>query len=171
MSESHRGSRRGSSRGSSTGSSRGRRSPSAESRGRRSSSAEEKSDFFVTLSDTNGVSKTIMIWVPLAVLARNVVLQNEGTHDAAHKASIAILRHGKEIDYHQRRLTVRRQVIVSASKASDAVIEVLGNGHVAAAVLQAVRYGGDLLTSAKAAGVVIPSKDFESIQQPCLYCI
>lgn len=143
---------------------RKRRSPSRDR-------IDHKSEFFVTLSDTNGVYKTIMIWVPLAVLARNVVLENEGSQGAAHAASIAILRHGKEIDYHQRRLTVQRQVIVSARKAADAVIGQLGNGDVAAAVLQAVRYGGEVLVSAKASGIVVDSRDFESIQQPCLYCI
>mmetsp|Transcript_14337 Transcript_14337/g.22120 ORF Transcript_14337/g.22120 Transcript_14337/m.22120 type:complete len:151 (+) Transcript_14337:31-483(+) len=147
---------------SSRGSNRGRR---------RSHSGDHKSDFFVTLSDVNGEHKTIMIWVPLAVLARNIVLENEGSQDAAHRASIAILRHGKEIDYQQRRLTVLRQVIVSARKAADAVIGELGNGDVAAAILQAVRYGGEVLVSAKASGIVIDSSDFESIQQPCLYCI
>ena len=37
-----------------------------------------KNDFFVTLSDASGVNRTMMIWVPLAVLARNVVLENGG---------------------------------------------------------------------------------------------
>lgn len=143
---------------------RKRRSPSVDR-------IDHRSEFFVTLSDVNGDYQTMMIWVPLAVLARNVVLENEGGQDAAHAASIAILRHGKEIDYHQRRLTVQRQVIVSARKAADAVIGQLGNGDVAAAVLQAVRYGGEVLVSAKASGIVVDSRDFESIQQPCLYCI
>ena len=128
-------------------------------------------DFFVTLSDANGVNRTMMIWVPLAVLARNVVLENEGGEDVAQNASVAVLRYGKGIDYDQRRLTVMRQVIVAASKASDAVIEEMGNGDVAAAVLQAVRYGGEVLITAKDAGTVIAAADFESIQQPCLYAI
>ena len=67
--------------------------------------------------------------------------------------------------------SVQRQVIVSARKAADAVIGQLGNGDVAAAVLQAIRYGGEVLVSAKASGIVVDSRDFESIQQPCLYCI
>ena len=130
-----------------------------------------KNDFFVTMRDASGVNRTMMIWVPLAVLARNVVLENGGSDNVAQRASVAILRHGQEIDYDQRRLTVMRQVIVSGSKASDAVIQELGNGDVAAAVLQAVRYGGEVLVNAKEAGVVVASEDFESIQQPCLYAI
>ena len=141
------------------------------SRRKSQNSSSHKEDFFVKLSDVNGAEKTLMIWVPLAVLARNVVIENEGSHAAAHKASIAILRHGKEIDYQQRRLTVRRQVIMSARKAADAVIEELGNGDVAAAVLETVRYGGQILISAKASGIIIPSIEFEALQQPCLYCI
>jgi hypothetical protein len=113
-----------------------------------------KDDFFVTVSDASGGEQTILIWVPLAILAHNVVIEHGGSQNVAHKASLAVIHHGKEIDYEQQ-LTVRRQVIMAARKAADAVIEELGNGDVAAAVLEAVREGGDLLASAKASGVVI----------------
>ena len=110
-----------------------------------------KNDFFVTVSDGNGGEQVILIWVPLAILAHNVVLENGGSPEVAHKASLAVIHHGKEIDYKQK-LTVRRQVILSARKAADAVIDELGNGDVAAAVLEAVREGGEMLFSSKASG-------------------
>ena len=111
-------------------------------------------NFFVTVSDENGGEQTLLIWIPLAATAYKVVLEYGGSQDVAEKASAAVGRHGKEIDYEQR-LSVRRQVIMSARKAADAVIEELGNGDVAAAVLEAVRVGGEILISAKASGIVI----------------
>jgi hypothetical protein len=130
-----------------------------------------KEDFFVTVSDAYGIEQTMLIWVPLAVLAHNVVMDNDGSKNAAHKASLAILNHGKIIDYEQQRLTVGRQVIMAARKAADAVIEELGNGDVAAAVLEAVRVGGEVLIKAKATGFVVDAMDFESMPPPCRYCI
>ena len=112
------------------------------------------SDFHVTVSDAYGGEQTILIWGPLAILAYNVVMENGGSKKAAQKASSAVIHHGKVIDYEQK-LTVRRQVIMSARKAADAVIEELGNGDVATAVLEAVRVGGEILISAKASGIVI----------------
>jgi hypothetical protein len=111
-------------------------------------------DFIVTVSDASGGEQTLLIWVPLAVLAHNVVMEHGGSQQVAQMASLAVINHGKDIDYEQT-LTVRRQVIMAARKAADAVIEELGNGDVAAAVLEAVRVGGEILTSAKATGVVI----------------
>jgi hypothetical protein len=111
-------------------------------------------DFFVTVSDGNGGEQTILLWVPLAITAYNVVLEYGGSQQVAERASAAVIHYGKEIDY-QQRLTVRRQVIMAARKAADAVIEELGNGDVAAAVLDAVRVGGEILASAKASGIVI----------------
>mmetsp|Transcript_28961 Transcript_28961/g.41389 ORF Transcript_28961/g.41389 Transcript_28961/m.41389 type:complete len:379 (+) Transcript_28961:88-1224(+) len=111
-------------------------------------------DFFVTVGDGNGGEQTILIWVPLAITAYNVVLEFGGSQQVAEKASNAVIRYGRGVDYH-RDLTVRRQVIMSARKAADAVIEDLGNGEVAAAVLDAVRVGGEILASAKASGIVI----------------
>ena len=111
-------------------------------------------DFFVTVCDGNGGEQTILLWVPLAITAYNVVLEYGGSQQVAERASAAVIHYGKEIDY-QERLTVRRQVIMAARKAADAVIEELGNGDVAAAVLDAVRVGGEILASAKASGIVI----------------
>jgi len=113
-----------------------------------------KDDFFVTVCDGNGGEQTILLWVPLAITAYNVVLEYGGSQQVAERASAAVIHYGKEIDY-QERLTVRRQVIMAARKAADAVIEELGNGDVAAAVLDAVRVGGEILASAKASGIVI----------------
>jgi len=113
-----------------------------------------KDDFFVTVSDASRGEQTILIWVPLAILAHNVVIEHGGSRNVAQKAWSAVIHHGKEIDYEQQ-LTVRRQVIMAARKAADAVIEELGNGDVAAAVLEAVRVGGEILAKAKATGVVI----------------
>jgi hypothetical protein len=129
-----------------------------------------RNKFFVTLSDAHGIEKTMLIWVPLAVLAHNVVVENDGNQNAAHKASIAILNYGKEIDY-ERRLTVRRQVIMAARAAADAVIEELGNGDVAAAVLEAVRVGGEVLVKARDSNFVVDMMDFESMPPPCRYVI
>ncbi|KAK1746387.1 hypothetical protein QTG54_002994 [Skeletonema marinoi] len=70
------------------------------------------------------------------------------SQQVAERASAAVIHYGKEIDY-QQRLTVRRQVIMAARKAADAVIEELDNGDVAAAVLDAVRVGGEILASPK----------------------
>ncbi len=111
-------------------------------------------DFLVTIGDGNGGEQTILIWVPLAITAYNVVLEYGGSQLVAEKASAAVIHYGNGIDYH-RNLTVRRQVIMSARKAADAVIDDLGNGEVAAAVLDAVRVGGEILASAKASGIVI----------------
>eukprot|EP00986_Skeletonema_menzelii_P015316 scaffold11500_cov144-Skeletonema_menzelii.AAC.2 len=116
-----------------------------------------KEDFLVTVSDENGGEQTILIWVPLAILAHNVVLEKSCNQSVAHKASLAVVQHGKEVDYTQK-LSVRRQIIMSARKAADAVIEELGNGDVAAAVLEAVREGGELLT-ANASGIAIGADD------------
>eukprot|EP00984_Skeletonema_dohrnii_P026975 scaffold16406_cov115-Skeletonema_dohrnii-CCMP3373.AAC.4 len=120
-----------------------------------------KDDFFVSVSDGNGGEQVILIWVPLAILAHNVVLENGGYQKVGHKASLAVIQHGKEIDYDQN-LSVRRQVIMAARKAADAVIEELGNGDVAAAVLEAVREGGDLLASAKASGITVDALETSS---------
>ena len=111
-------------------------------------------DFLVTVSDGNGGEQTILIWIPLAATAYKVVLEYGGSQYVAGKASDAVRHFGRNIDYEQN-LTVRRQVIMSARKAADAVIEELGNGDVAAAVLEAVREGGEILASAKASGIVI----------------
>ena len=101
-------------------------------------------DFHITVSDAYGGEQTILIWVPLAILAHNVVMENGGSEMVAHKASLAVIHHGKGINYDQKLNTVGRQVIISARKAADAVIEELGNGDIAAAVLEAVREGGEL---------------------------
>ena len=111
-------------------------------------------EFLVTISDENGEEKTTLIWVPLASIAYKVVLEYGESQYVAEKASAAVIRYGKGIDYEQM-LTVRLQIIMSARKAADAVIEELGNGDVAAAVLEAVREGGEILISAKASGIVI----------------
>ena len=100
-------------------------------------------DFHITVSDAYGGEQTILIWVPLAILAHNVVMENGGSQMVAHKASLAVIHHGKGINYDQKLNTVGRQVIISARKAADAVIEELGNGDIAAAVLEAVREGNN----------------------------
>ncbi len=111
-------------------------------------------DFLVTIGDGNGGEQTILIWVPLSITAYNVVLEYGGSQQVAEKASTAVIYYGRGVDYY-RNLTVRRQVIMAARKAADAVIEDLGNGEVAAAVLDAVRVGGEILVSAKRSGIVI----------------
>ncbi len=111
-------------------------------------------DFLVTIGDGNGGEQTILIWVPLSITAYNVVLEYGGSQQIAEKASGAVTHYGRGVDYH-RNLTVRRQVIMAARKAADAIIEDLGNGEVAAAVLDAVRVGGEILASAKQSGIVI----------------
>ena len=111
-------------------------------------------DFYVTVGDGKGNEQTVLIWVPLAITAYNVVVENGKSRKVAEKASAAVIHHGEGINYNLGP-TVRRQVIMSARKAADAVIEELGNGDVAAAVLEAVRVGGEILVSAKASGIVI----------------
>ena len=111
-------------------------------------------DFFVTVKDEKGAERIILLWDPLAILAHSIVIDYGGSEEVARKASIAVRQHGKEIN-HQHRLTVKRQVIMAARKAADAVIEDLGNGDVAAAVLEAIRVGGEKLVSAQASGNAI----------------
>jgi hypothetical protein len=114
----------------------------------------KSSDFFVKVKAANGTTKDILIWCPLAILAHSVVLENGGNEVTARHAANAITLHAQQINYEQS-LDVKRQVIMSARKAADAVIKEMGDGSdvVAAAVGTAVREAGLTLISAQSSGV------------------
>ena len=120
-----------------------------------------RKDFFVKVRGTNGTTKDILIWCPLAILARSVVLENGGNESTARVAANAITLHAQQINYEQS-LDVKRQVIMSARKAADAIIKEMGDGKgdvVAAAVGTAVREAGLTLISAQSSGVTFDDDD------------
>jgi hypothetical protein len=123
--------------------------------------------FFVKVRGDDGGEKDILIWCPLAILAHSVVLENGGNEVTARQAANAATRHGQQINYDEKSLDVRRQVIKAAQKASAAVIEEMGDGTVIASVVgSVVGEAGLTLISSQSSGVTIEDDMMPSSTEP-----